>query len=98
MTEMKTLSQIFAAALMSCVMTGCVGTLADMQHSNLVATGQPAEYSDGYRDGYQSGQHSAFNPYAAHTKNVDRYLSDPRYQVGWDDGFNAGYGQYRRKK
>lgn len=93
-THMK-IALALTLLLSSSFLTGCVGTIANAQHANLISSGQPAEYADGYRDGFQAGQRAAGNPYAAHAKNVDRYLNDQKYKIGWDDGYNAGFGQYR---
>lgn len=82
---------LLAALLLT---SGCVSTQMNMQRDGLLRRGYPAEYADGYADGYGSGLSAAGNPYASTTKNVDRYLADEKYKMGWNDGFNAGKGNY----
>lgn len=56
--------------------------------------GQPPAYTDGYSVGCGSGFVAAGHPYASAGKDVSRYLSDPVYKTGWDDGFVTCKGQY----
>ena len=56
--------------------------------------GQPPAYVDGYSDGCGSGYVAAGHPYAKAAKNVTRFLADPVYKTGWDDGFATCKGQY----
>ncbi|MBI5484346.1 MAG: hypothetical protein HY888_07790 [Deltaproteobacteria bacterium] len=56
--------------------------------------GQPPAYVDGYSTGCGSGYVASGHPYASAGKDVSRYLSDPVYKTGWDDGFATCKGQY----
>ena len=57
-------------------------------------SGQPPAYVDGYSAGCGSGYVAAGHPYAKAGKDVTRYLSDPVYKTGWDDGFATCKGMY----
>jgi hypothetical protein len=57
-------------------------------------SGQPPAYVDGYSAGCGSGYVAAGHPYAKAEKDVSRYLSDPVYNTGWNDGFATCKGQY----
>ena len=54
----------------------------------------PEGYRHGYTSGRDSGYHAAGNPYYGPSKDVNRYIADRVYQVGWDDGFAACKGKY----
>lgn len=56
--------------------------------------GQPPAYVNGYSAGCGSGYVAAGHPYARFGKDVQRYLSDPVYKTGWDDGFATCKGDY----
>jgi hypothetical protein len=75
-------------------LAGCVGAQMEMQRDTLLKRGYPPEYADGFGDGYGSGLSAGGNPYAQTTKNINRYLEDPKYKMGWDDGFAKGKGNY----
>ena len=75
-------------------LSGCVGAQMEMQRDSLLKRGYPPEYADGFGDGYGSGLSAAGNPYAQTTKNINRYLEDQKYKMGWDDGFSNGKGGY----
>lgn len=59
-----------------------------------VGAGQPVEYKEGYAGGCDSGMKAAGNPYYKFTKDVPRYLADPLYKSGWDDGFAVCKADY----
>lgn len=70
------------ALLFSALLAGCGTT-----HETLVAQGYPPAYADGYDDGCGSGRQAAGAISGEFRKNVPRYLDDPRYALGWNDGF-----------
>ncbi|MFV3330761.1 hypothetical protein ACNFIA_07505 [Pseudomonas sp. NY15437] len=69
---------LFCAALLA----GCETT-----HESLIAQGYPPAYADGYDDGCGSGRQAAGAIGGEFRKNVPRYLDEPRYALGWNDGF-----------
>jgi hypothetical protein len=81
-------------AVMLLATVGCVTQQMEMERSRLLQRGFPPEYADGYGDGYGSGMRAAGNPYAKTVKNIERYLRDEKYKLGWDDGFATGKGSY----
>ncbi len=74
--------------------SGCAGQDIQWQRAAMQHQGQPPAYVDGYGDGYSSGTRAAGNPYFQPYKNVNRYISDPLYKQGWDDGYDCGKTRY----
>ena len=56
----------------------------------LIQKTMPPEYFDGYAAGYLSGVSGQLR------KDLDRYLSDPKYRTGWDDGYRVGENEPAR--
>jgi hypothetical protein len=61
---------------------GCQST-----REQLLAEGYPPAFADGFQDGCGSGRQAAGVISGEFKKNVPRYLKDPQYAEGWDDGF-----------
>ena len=68
--------------LVTTLLAGCQTT-----HETLIAQGYPPAYADGYDDGCGSGRQAAGAIAGEFRKNVPRYLDDPKYAQGWNDGF-----------
>ena len=64
------------------VLTGCQTT-----HEQLINQGYPPAYADGFQDGCSSGRQAAGVMAGDFRKDVPRYLHNPQYETGWDDGF-----------
>ena len=64
------------------VLAGCQTT-----HQDLLAKGYPPAFADGFDEGCSSGRQAAGVITGEFKKNVPRYLNDPIYAQGWDDGF-----------
>jgi len=64
------------------LLSGCQST-----HEQMLKDGYPPAYADGYQDGCGSGRHAAGLRVGDFRKNVPRYLAEPQYETGWDDGF-----------
>lgn len=71
---------------------GCAAPVNSVTDMN--TKGQPPAYVEGYRAGCGSGYVAGGHPYASAAKDVNRYLSDQVYKVGWDDGFATCKGRY----
>ncbi|MGC4008642.1 MAG: hypothetical protein QM805_06405 [Pseudomonas sp.] len=73
-----------AALVLLCavLLGGCETT-----HETLLAQGYPPAYADGYDDGCGSGRQAAGAITGEFRKNVPRYLDEPKYALGWNDGF-----------
>ena len=63
-------------------LTGCQST-----HETLLANGYPPAYADGFDAGCSSGRQAAGVISGEFKKDVPRYLKDPTYAQGWEDGF-----------
>ncbi|MDH1007894.1 hypothetical protein N5J43_05545 [Pseudomonas nicosulfuronedens] len=68
--------------LCATLLAGCETT-----HETLLAQGYPPAYADGYDDGCGSGRQAAGAITGEFRKNVPRYLGEPQYALGWNDGF-----------
>lgn len=64
------------------MLSGCQST-----HQELLAKGYPPAFADGFDDGCGSGRQAAGVITGEFRKNVPRYLKDPAYAQGWEDGF-----------
>lgn len=60
---------------------GCQGTPGP-----LAGEDYPPEYAEGFRTGCASGRQAA-GALAQFRKDVPRYMSQPLYAEGWDDGY-----------
>lgn len=82
---------LVCAALLGFGQAGCapVDRVTDRN-----TVGQPPAYVDGYRDGCGSGYVATGHLYASAAKDVERYISDQVYKIGWDDGFATCKGSY----
>ena len=78
-----------------CVISACAPIEAVTQRNT---AGQPPAYVNGYSVGCGSGYVAAGHPYARAGKDVPRYLSDPVYKTGWDDGFATCKGSYNSSR
>lgn len=69
------------AGLIASQLLGCQST-----REQLTAEGYPAPFIDGFEAGCSSGRQAAgaLQPFR---KDVPRYLQQPDYATGWDDGF-----------
>jgi hypothetical protein len=76
----------------SIVVSGCLSVGPEIKRDALLKRGYAIEYADGFGDGYVSGLSAGGNPRAQITKNIDRYVADAKYKMGWDDGFTSGKG------
>lgn len=76
--------------VLTLLLGGCGGVESVTQRNTLEQT--PA-YSSGYSQGCGAGYAASGHPYAEAKKDVNRYLSDPLYTTGWDDGFATCKGQ-----
>jgi hypothetical protein len=74
------------------VVSGCMSIGPEIKRDALIKRGYAIEYADGFGDGYVSGLSAGGNPRAQITKNIDRYVVDAKYKMGWDDGFTSGKG------
>lgn len=45
-------------------------------------------YDMAMNEGCESGKNAAGDSWHKFQKDVDRYVKDPYYKAGWDDGFN----------
>ncbi|KJK05958.1 MULTISPECIES: hypothetical protein [Pseudomonas] len=63
------------------LLTGCQST-----HEQLINQGYPPAYADGFEDGCSSGRQAAGVMAGDFRKDVPRYLHNPQYETGWDDG------------
>jgi hypothetical protein len=72
------------------LLAGCVGTVAADFRDRLIHHGYPVEYADGYAAGLETGHRAYGNPYASFVQDESRYLWDPKYKLGWDDGYVWG--------
>ena len=52
----------------------------------MLAANYPPAFVDGFEAGCSSGR-SAAGPLGQFDKNVPRYMSEPMYAQGWEDGF-----------
>ncbi|MCP1650770.1 hypothetical protein [Pseudomonas nitroreducens] len=68
--------------LCAALLGGCATT-----HETLIAQGYPPAYADGYDDGCGSGRQAAGAITGEFRKDVPRYLDEPKYAQGWNDGF-----------
>lgn len=64
------------------LLAGCQTT-----HEQMIAQGYPPVFADGFQDGCSSGQQAAGAIGGTFKKDVPRYLKQPEYATGWDDGF-----------
>lgn len=62
-------------------LAGCQSTREQM-----VSAGYPTPFIDGYESGCSSGRQAA-GALDTFNKDVSRYLEQPLYAEGWDDGF-----------
>lgn len=89
---MKRIFLLCVAACLPCfVFIGCA-PVASVTAQN--TSGQPPAYVDGYRDGCGSGYVAAGHSYAKFAKNIDRFIADQVYKIGWEDGFATCKGTY----
>lgn len=72
---------LFAISLVATLLGGCQSTREQM-----TAEGYPAPYIDGFEAGCSSGRQAA-GALEHFRKDVPRYLQQPEYAQGWDDGF-----------
>jgi len=83
---------LLLAALVAAVASAACAPVDSMTRRN--AAGQPAAYQAGYADGCSSGYVAAGHIYASFHKDATRYLADPLYKSGWDDGLVTCKGEY----
>ena len=96
---MKTRSVYTLAAVLACTtLIGCTTAMRQESEKRALAAPRepsqlemveqtmPKEYFEGYIDGRKSSLMTL-------TKNLDRYLTDPRYKTGWDDGWLSGQNE-----
>jgi hypothetical protein len=69
------------ASLFASLLLGCQST-----REQLTAQGYPAPFIDGFEAGCSSGRQAA-GALQTFRKDVPRYLQQPEYTTGWDDGF-----------
>jgi len=72
---------LIAISLVAILLGGCQGTREQM-----TAEGYPAPFIDGFEAGCSSGRQAA-GALERFRKDVPRYLQQPEYAQGWDDGF-----------
>ena len=70
-----------AVSLVATLLGGCQSTREQM-----TAEGYPAPFIDGFEAGCSSGRQAA-GALESFRKDVPRYLQQPQYAQGWDDGF-----------
>nr|WP_296129398.1 hypothetical protein [Pseudomonas sp. Ga0074129] len=78
---MPVCSALLATCLIVTVLVGCQSTREQM-----MAEGFPAPFIDGFEAGCGSGRQAA-GALDRFRKDVPRYLQQPEYAQGWDDGF-----------
>lgn len=59
----------------------------ESNHEYLLKQGYPPAFADGFDAGCVSGRQAAGSMSGEFRKDVPRYLKDPQYAEGWDDGF-----------
>jgi len=74
-----------------CLLVGC-----QSGHDQMIEHGYPPAFADGYSDGCTSGRHSV-GMLGDFIKNVPRYLNEPQYGTGWDDGFRQCQAQQQTR-
>ena len=72
---------MLTVSVLICLLSGCQSTREAM-----IAEGYPAPFVDGFEAGCSSGRQAA-GALADFRKDVPRYLQQPLYAQGWDDGF-----------
>lgn len=83
---------VIIGALLTVGLTAC-DTAALMTKAD--TEGLPPVYKRGYQDGCNSGYAAAGSLFSGkHAKDVNAYLGDKQYKVGWDDGFARCKGSY----
>ncbi|WP_263144877.1 hypothetical protein [Pseudomonas sp. RIT-PI-AD] len=75
-----------ACGLAAMLLGGCQGT-----RERMLAEGYPAPFVEGFEAGCSSGRQAA-SGLERLTKDVPRYLAQPVYAQGWDDGFRQCQG------
>ena len=84
---MDKLTSRFALILVCVVAAGCESSL-----DQLVKSGYPPAYADGYAAGCSSGRHAA-GAAGGFQKDAQRFSSDTLYAQGWSDGLNQCQAQ-----
>lgn len=72
---------LLAALLAAFSLNGCQSAPGP-----LAGDGYPPEYAEGFRAGCTSGRQAA-GALAQFRKDVPRYMTQPLYAEGWDDGY-----------
>jgi hypothetical protein len=90
---MRALIVAFGVAIVG--LSGCVtpAEQANNEETAQLNAGKPPEYAKGYADGWASGLAAGGNAMYRAAKDVDRYLSDAKYRLGWDDGYRRWRGR-----
>lgn len=73
--------ELIVMGLVAILLGGCQSTREQM-----MAEGYPAPFIDGFEAGCSSGRQAA-GALESFRKDVPRYLQQPQYAQGWDDGF-----------
>lgn len=79
--RMRAWSALLAVSLGVTLLAGCQST-----REHMTAEGYPAPFIDGFEAGCSSGRQAA-GALESFRKDVPRYLQQPEYAQGWDDGF-----------
>ena len=77
--------------LAACLALG--GCVTESVMKSTMPPGPPA-WQDGYLPGCESGASAAGDLGFKFSKDFQRYLSDPMYKQGWDDGFKVCNSQF----
>lgn len=88
------MKQISIAVLVVASITSLIACAPVKGMAEKHTSGQPAPYKAGYHDGCSSGYVAAGHPYSKYIKDVNRFMSDQVYKIGWDDGFVTCKGDY----
>lgn len=76
-----TIRRVASLLSLAGVLAGCQGV-----GEQLRAQGYPPLYADGFQAGCRSG-HQADAGLGRFEKDVPRYMAEPLYAQGWDDGY-----------
>lgn len=74
-------SHLAVCGVIVLALSGCQSLREEM-----LAANYPPTFVDGFEAGCSSGR-SAASPLGRYTKDVSRYLHEPLYAQGWEDGF-----------